>query len=568
MPRLLLSLLCPLFLSSLTAQGTGDHQFQFQLENTMGEWVEAPDGSWYGAGWSVSYPGYPMGLPFVIKWDAQHDSVLWITQVPMPLSEVVWDVALLPAADGGVYLGAAFDGCDYSTRDGLAKLSANGTVLWIKQTPNNFTWSSEIWLIPYPDGHLLYHTDHYQIEYDENGIVKWTDHVNFDWNGIAPRLNGGYLVYGDKKVATTNLLLSMIPYPFPENIVHARQLPSGNWLFLSAGQIYRVAPNYSILAQKPLPNVKPWSKIFQADSTYWVSGENAAQEFELRQIDTVALDVLSTHNSGNNYRVKSLLHLPGDSVLWLSGDGNFDRNQTVFLKSEPFSKPVITPNHSVALTDIRLEITPEVYWKDCYNWDLAASYEIHFGSVYVTVKNTGSEPVQSFRVNGNFTACNFICPRFEQISVPLHSPLAPGDSVELLLMDNFDLDGQLNSSTFHLCFWTSLPDERLDAKPEDNKWCETFSVLVSEQEPVLSETRVQLAPNPAGDYSIFSIAAATPGAEYSLTLRTISGQLVFQDAFSGSEYPLNRKLLPAGIYFYTISEQGSLVGEGKLVFVD
>lgn len=55
---------------------------------------------------------------------------------------------------------------------GLAKLDAWGDITWIVQTPNDLKSSSKLWLIPYPDGHLLYMTDKYQIEYDAEGEVK------------------------------------------------------------------------------------------------------------------------------------------------------------------------------------------------------------------------------------------------------------------------------------------------------------------------------------------------------------------------------------------------------------
>jgi len=541
-----------LYVSSVAAQRPGDYQFQFQFENTLSEWVPASDGIWYGAGWSVSYPGYPMGVPFVIKWDAQNDSLLWTQNVPMPLAEGVRDVALLPAADGGVYVGAAFDGCDYPTLDALSRLDAEGNIVWTEQTPDDYRLSSKVWLLPYPDGHVLFQTDQYQVEYDDAGNVVGSSEGAFVWNDLTPRQGGGYLLCGYQKVGTTGFFSGIVEYPFPDNILYALQLSPGSWLLLGTTHLYRVSADFSVLAQKQISHLRYWSKIFKTDGDYWISGETGAGAGLLQRIDTATLDVLSSHHFGPNYRVTSLLYAPGDSLLWLSGDGNFERNQTVFLKSSPKNNPVIAPIRSLALTDIRLEKTPKVYADNCGGFDgqLGKNFRILFSKVYVTVKNTGVVPVQKFSVNGRFSRCSFICTGYELISETFNIPLAPGDSVELLLLDNLDIDGQYNYSVFNLCFWTAVPDDRLDANPDDDRFCKTFSVLVSDQEPVVAANTVRVFPNPAAGDMTFVIES--PEGESTLTLTDRCGRVVLQEHFSGPVYPLPRRLLPAGIYFYEI----------------
>lgn len=53
--------------SPAAAQPSGDHQFQF--DNFLSEWVQGPDGAWFGVGWSRHYPGFPQASAFVIKWN-------------------------------------------------------------------------------------------------------------------------------------------------------------------------------------------------------------------------------------------------------------------------------------------------------------------------------------------------------------------------------------------------------------------------------------------------------------------------------------------------------------------
>lgn len=569
MKKTLLSLLIALLSANLLpAQGPGDYQFQFQFENTLKEWVKAPDGAWFGAGWSVSYPSYPMGVPFVMKWNAQKDSMIWRTEVPMPLAERVWDVALLPTSDGGIFAGAVFDGCDYPTQDAFARLDAGGNILWVSQSPEEYREAYRLWLFEMPNGNLLFQTDQYQFESDPNGALKWADKGWFSWGGIVPRQEGDTLFYGYEKLGLGNPFSGIAEQPFPDIIRHALQLPSGNWLFLGNDHIYRLSADFSVLNKQQFAGQQIWNTIFETGGDYWVAAENIADEGLLLRIDTATLGVLSAHNFGTNYRVKSVLYEPGDSLLWLSGEANFYNNRTVFLKSAPRKNPAVAPDRSLSLAGIRLETTPKTYLDLCGGFDGASgrNFRIGFGKVFVTVKNTGSTPVQKFRVNGHFDRCSDICVSYEQISETFDLTLAPGDSTELLLLDDFDLDGQEDKPAFNLCFWTAVPDERLDGKPEDDRFCKTFSVLVSDQEPIVSPLNVQAFPNPSAGDITFNIGPTVPGqSPHVLSLTNPAGQTVLREPFSGNEYRLSRGLLPAGIYFYEISAGIKRLGKGKVV---
>jgi hypothetical protein len=552
-------------LLSISAQTPGDHQFQFQFSNTLREWIKGPDGAWFGIGWTESHPGYPRALPFVLKWDAQSDSILWKKEVPMPLAETMHDVALLPSPDGGAFVGAVYDGCDYSTKDGVAKLGPDGSILWVKHTEiENDYYAKKVWLIPYPSGRFLFHTNAYQIEYDADGVLKWKDPVPFDWNGVAKRNTGGYLVYGNKKIATTNLFLSIIPVPFSDNILHAIQLPSNAWYFLGETKIFATSSSFFIVNQKSLPNLTPWSKIYEVEGNYWVTGENPAGEAVLMQIDPGTLEVVGTHISGANYRIKDIPPVVTSKGVWLSGDCNFERNQTVFLNAVPKTSPVLTPSRSASVTDIRLTSIPYVSpQSNC--WPPNAAFRIEVGPVYAMVKNTGPETISYFRVNCSFNRCSFICEGYDQYSVAFEEPLDPGESVELLLFDDLILTGQAPAPLLNLCIWTALPDERIDAKPEDDRLCKEFSVTVSDNEPATADARVRIFPNPSITSTTFYMDGSNEDA-FVLTLYDVAGRQVAQEQFVGKTWTLEHGSLPAGLYIYHISSRREVLGSGRLVF--
>jgi len=560
---LLLLLVWLLQTNPATAQGPGDYQFQFQFDNFLSEWVQGPDGAWFGVGWSRTYPGFPYAQPFVIKWDPATDSMLWKVTIDVPYAEVIWDMALLPTPGGGAYVATVADGCDYPTQEGMASLDATGNVLWETQLPNDHRQNYKAWLLPGLNGDILFQTEKAQFVFSPAGILSNVNNTPFGWNGIAQSSAGNYLTYGNQKLGFFNSSSSL---PFPENVRHADQTDTGEWLVLGSNKLYRLNAALDVLSENALPHLAPWSKVFCSDGTCWVTGETNATASVLHRIDPLTLDLQATYQYDKQYQVLSVLHRPGDTMLWLSGNCNFERNQTVFLKAVPKDSPAILPTKSVSLENVRLEKTP-VYHPP-FLCASPAGYKsmIQFGPIFVTVRNTGSLPVSTFLVNGRFNDCWFICYREDQYSAAFAHPLDPGESVELLMYGDLFLTGPPNATAFDLCFWTALPDDRLDAIPDDDRYCKSFSVLVSDKEADAVEHAVRVSPNPARDRAVFSVE--TPDADfarYRITFSNATGQTVLQTAFTGPNWTLEAGDMPTGLYFYHITGPEDLIGSGRLV---
>lgn len=560
---LLLLLLWFLHTNPGAAQGPGDYQFQFQFDNYLKEWVQGPDGAWFGVGHSNRVDLIDELL--VIKWDAENDVLLWKTSVPLLAQEVMHDLAMLPAPDGGVFVGAVYDGCDYPTPEGLARLNADGDILWTITTPEEHRFNNRLWLLPTADGKIVFQTDKFRFEYLPDGtLTNMNTATGFPWTGFVKNNLGGYLAYGDQALGSFSPFFVV---PFPDNVRHVVQSPGGEWLILGTEKLYRLDAAMNVLVEKPITGLQPWSKVFLADSFCWVTGANSAGESVLNRIDPMTLDVVATYAYDKQYQVQAVLHTPGDSVLWLSGVCNFPRNRTVFLKSVPKDNPVIEPTRSVALTDIRLEQQP-VYVTHpfpCTFW-AGPSVTFFFGKVFATVTNTGSTPVSHFWVHGRFSSCWSICEYQYQFSRSFEAPLMPGESAEVLLENAFSLSGTYNGDQIPLCFWTALPDDRLDAIPEDDRYCETFSVIVSDEEAIAAAPGIRVSPNPVGDQATFFLDAADASdARFQLVLVNASGQVVRQAEFSGPTWTLERGNLPAGLYFYQVVNAQNVVGKGKIV---
>ncbi|MBL7796325.1 MAG: T9SS type A sorting domain-containing protein [Saprospiraceae bacterium] len=560
---LLLLLVWLLQTNPAAAQGPGDYQFQFQFDNYLKEWVQGPDGAWFGFGHSNRVD--LIDELFVLKWDAENDVLLWKTNVYLPAQEVMHDLAMLPAPDGGVFVGAVYDGCDYPTPEGLARLSADGQILWTISTPEEHRFNNRLWLLPATDGKVIFQTDKFRFEYQPDGTLSsMSTATGFPWSGFVKNSLGGYLAYGNQALGSFSPFFVV---PFPDNVRHVAQPPGGEWFVLGSEKLYRLDAALTVQAEKSLAGLQAWSKVFWADSACWVTGSNTAGASVLHRIDPVTLDILDTYAYDKQYQVLALLHTPGDSVLWLSGNCNFPRNRTVFLKSVPKDNPVIEPTHSVALTGIRLEQQPTYATNSfpCTFW-LGPSVTFFFGKVFATVTNTGSNPVSKFLVNGRFSSCWNICEYQDQFSKPFEATLMPGESAEVHLSNAFSLSGTYENPLFTLCFWTALPDDRLDAVPEDDRYCETFSVIVSDDEPATIANAVRVSPNPARDQAIFSVETLdADDTRYRIILTNTTGQVMLQTELTGPTWTLETGAMPTGLYFYQITGPNDLIGSGRLV---
>ncbi|MBU6342835.1 MAG: hypothetical protein KGS48_15185, partial [Bacteroidetes bacterium] len=64
----------------------------------------------------------PQAKALIVKLDAEKDGVLWIKQYPMDYAEHMYEIDLFFEENGAFLLDTSYNGWDYSTEDGLAKV--------------------------------------------------------------------------------------------------------------------------------------------------------------------------------------------------------------------------------------------------------------------------------------------------------------------------------------------------------------------------------------------------------------------------------------------------------------
>ncbi|MCS7035432.1 MAG: hypothetical protein RMJ33_12520 [Saprospiraceae bacterium] len=354
-------------------------------------------------------------------------------------------------------------------------------------------------------------------------------------------------------------------------------LPDGGWLWLSASVLTRVDAAFNVIQQNFVGGSLRMERFQQTHNRLWVIGRNSGNQASfIGVLDTQQTTLSQVSLLDAAYELRRVLTDPASpsKTIWLTGHAYADLNQRLFAARAPVGAPSVQPTRSLALTDVRIEGKPLRYppipITMCNPW-WPRAYPVHFGKVFVTLRNVGQTPVERFTVNGASEACNlYICPRpYMQLIYPVQQTILPGESVELLLTDTLILQSVGESLDFLLCFWAAMPDNRLDGNPADDRFCRPLSITVSTGDLGRLERGPQLrpAPHPVLDETVFSLLHAPTGADVRgrFSILDVTGRAVFAQPWAGERLRWQRGALPPGVYLYQLVLETGEALAGRLV---
>lgn len=543
-----------LFLFQNLRAQNADYQWHFLYEGAIKEWHAVPDGSgWIGVGHTDTYFVYPYSVPFAIRID-DGGQLIWRNIYPDLFQEIIEDIDILPLSNGTYFIADVGDACDYLRPESWGIIDSTGSLSQFHETDVYGTYPTKIFLLELPNGNVMLQTNQFQIEIKPDGQELYTWEEEFNWNNIVPRYNGGYLALGDYKVASTNWLQSLIPIDFPDKLKDGFQLASGEWIFLGEQSLWKTTNTYQPMMELPLDFIENARDLEYAYGAFWIAAESSQEEALIVQVDT-GLNVLQTYISSTDYRFQSIFAAMNET-LFLSGESNLHKNENVFLKSESINNPVINSTADLALADLRIPQMPvyQVVPCDAYTPGITVLID----SLYATITNYGTTTVHSFRINGTFPSCMNVCYSEMQFSKVFSVAINPGESLEVVLATNLQLERLSDVSPLNLCFWVTVPDEKTDADAENNQLCKDFGTILPTQ--TLDVTLdVSLAPNPASETLTIQILGNLSDIfRGNIVLSNLQGQTLLVDRLEGNAREIDVSGLPNGLYF--ISIQNALGG--------
>jgi hypothetical protein len=169
---------------------------------------------------------------------------------------------------------------------------------------------------------------------------------------------------------------------------------------------------------------------------------------------------------------------------------------------------------------------------------------IRGGNFRMLVKNTGDQPIESFRINYHFGNNWFYwyCGLDQVKNVQYQLHLDPGETA---WVEFGDVESNyMFSVPDHFCFWTSGPSDRPDDAYGDDKHCTTWYVPTLE----IGNDAIDIHPNPADDVLILS--GLSNLKEGVITIYSLDGKRWLRESLNprGNSTTINTLSLPVGYY--------------------
>ncbi len=195
-----------------------------------------------------------------------------------------------------------------------------------------------------------------------------------------------------------------------------------------------------------------------------------------------------------------------------------------------------------------------------YVWDIFDYVNVTWtGEVQVT--NFGDTPVTNFLIGGPIQG-NFNCAegRFfsqEEVSIPANSSVSIPFTYGSDHAVNLDEDGDFTVS-LELCLFTAAPNSELDENTTNDHYCETFTVVDTEEQ-LLASNELQVFPNPTNDQVTLSL----PGTELqALSVYDQTGRLMLlQKLDFGERGEVSLAQLPSGVYWLKVVTDGGVISQ-------
>ncbi len=478
------------------------------------------------------------------------------------------------STDDEVIIGFAGGDCDVVDLPlNLIKYNADGMELWAKwnmiiPTPDDYYWSKIY-------GILLAKYEWLYCLSPDDGEIRWQIKFGTDYPSLCTILSdtGDILFYENNKIhfATLDSIGGQLQYVIQQSRTmnfdwpFFQHLQSSSWnLLYSYSKTMKgvVRLNHNLDLKPFIPIAQEPQQILIDQSSIWVLANQVQNDeylqSQLFQYDTSgALLNIYEPLPRNTWASQIIIedHIGMAFGAYHSGThfSNIDllphaARLQGWLKRAPLVE-MSTPMDSfnVAITAARQEAEIKIdstYFGSSFPWEYL--YSFSGGDFSFEVTNLGTTPVHSLWLNTSFDfSQSFICSfgaDAKQIFYP-DIDLQPGASTWLHFGDIHADDQVYYPSEF--CFWTSGPNITPDLIPEDDIYCNSFIVPVSEP----TTSAFQLYPNPTTGRLLIEIGDGLIEKQWEVF--NIAGQPQLSGILRGLAGPhtLDLNELIPGMYF-------------------
>lgn len=481
---------------------------------------------------------------------------------------------LVPLKDHTLLLTGFASPCDYldsSQLNFILKLDTSGNIVFNKNFQNlNYLQNDAVRnIFEFPDSTLIGVTDSLLFHFDYNGNLLSKKRLPFENIKCAGSPGNDRLVFSSSTAGgmlfladTSGNVLKMDT----AGVVFTKIQSGRPGMFFALGtdkKVYAIDSSFAIAGNSSAAQGTGSAFDFFSEGDSVFIGINSAtgslarmktdDAFNFLNADTIPYPEISgqglCYDSASIYFLNlndaSANHNKGINVLQADRNGGF----------------VPCPN-DVTLSQVAVDTSYVVF---TYNGSV--TYVTYYFRIKATIANAGSVPVTEVNLNHNYIQPVICGPGFRNINYSgIFIP--PGQSLVLTTPMIADFatqpifgpppSGQGSFSLGNQCFWTSIPNKKIDRDNSNNEKCISFSIAYTGINDLNTDPHCTLFPNPAGPFACLSFGA--PADEnIDLLLTDMNGRQVYSTMIpaGAADFKLSTSFLNAGVYTVLLRRNGS-----------
>ncbi|MEZ4888434.1 MAG: T9SS type A sorting domain-containing protein [Chitinophagales bacterium] len=177
--------------------------------------------------------------------------------------------------------------------------------------------------------------------------------------------------------------------------------------------------------------------------------------------------------------------------------------------------------------------------------------QIALKDVELTIRNFGEKPIENIQVNfRSNNSCSNICLSTFTIMEKLNNITIEENETYTFALGDIIIPNKLTQSSYELCFWTSIPNQKIDTNHNNDQYCEILTFTDIEAQNTLSQ--IQIYPNPTKDLFVIE-APENQSNELQLQLINTQGQILVETHFT-QKMEIDVSRYPIGVYLLKVSD--------------
>ncbi|MFI5150823.1 MAG: T9SS type A sorting domain-containing protein [Bacteroidia bacterium] len=443
----------------------------------------------------------------------------------------------------------------------LQKFNRNGNVIWSKNYPapaNHFGLFFNH-ILELATGRFLIACDTSAYCTQNNGDSIWAHNYTKGLiHCLAQNVKGQLMLGCERGIILLDTLGTVLgSYPFAKPVEGIGQNTDSTYIVMTNHSLIKLTK--SLVAIQTF-NLRPYlaseARMRQHNGNYWITGKDTVNGGVRVVCLNPALALMHSSSFASKQTVPNDIEV-GAKEIAVSGTEYPGSTNTTETNSNGFFKAfnlnavggMDTTDAGVIKVSIdsAMRIHPPAY--------VVTNNDVHFKAT-VIVKNFGRDTLRSVVLNtylGMYTPCeDQTWYKLDSCNVP------PGDS--LVIHPGWLVSKNVNTGTgpfsMPACFWTAVPNARVDKDHSNDEGCTTFGVPMGILEQSLAEL-VNVYPNPAHDVLTIDLPAPGP-ARYKLMLYNATGQMI-TNKIAGNSLSLQLDIsnLAPGLYMMEIQDMQS-----------